>query len=193
MLWAAAVALVISTTPPSEATSPQSPAPALVSVKRAFCIYTGCFLEPLIPDLRREWGSREGWVLAWPLHPLPMPYFDLGALTLYVSPFLEPQVALHDGGFRALVGTRVSLFPGRSRAGLFLEGAASWAAEGFGAVTGAGLSYDLVERHSGTFPWTLSAVYRRSFFPGGASHDVSLDVTVPLPLFTGVRPWGEKG
>ncbi len=194
-LAAMAVAATLSATPPSPATSPKDPAPALVSWKRAICIYTGCFLEPLIPDLRRELGATEGWVLSWPIHPLPTTYLPLGPLTLHASPFLEPQVTVGAWALRGIAGARLSMFPGHFRVGVLVEGGVLYDL-GLGAVVGAGLSYDLIERHLGTFPWTLSLVVRRTTArltaaPGQTRYDVSLDVMVPIAMFTGWRPLGE--
>ncbi|CAM4325986.1 Transporter [Corallococcus soli] len=50
-----------------------------------------------------------------------------------------------------------------------------------------GLTYDLIERHRDTQPWTVSVVVRRAWTDAGARTDVSLDVTVPLAMFFGTR------
>ncbi|RKH03509.1 hypothetical protein D7X74_36165, partial [Corallococcus sp. CA047B] len=101
-------------------------APALVSWKRTLCLYTLCFLEPLIPDLRREWGDGAHWVLSWPIHPWATPPLDVPGPTLIVSPFVEPQLRLRPSTFRLLAGARVSAFPDTSRFGVLAEGAGVW-------------------------------------------------------------------
>ncbi|MCY1036978.1 hypothetical protein OV207_36415 [Corallococcus sp. BB11-1] len=162
-------------------------APALVSWKRTLCLYTLCFLEPLIPDLRREWGDGAHWVLSWPLHPWATPPLDVPGPTLIVSPFVEPQLRLRPATFRLLAGARVSAFPDTSRFGVLAEGAGVWGGDGKGGVAGVGLTYDLIERHRDTQPWTVSVVVRRAWTDAGARTDVSLDVTVPLAMFFGTR------
>lgn len=196
MLLALTAAWVLSTTPPSPASSPDD-APALVSWKRALCIYSGCFLEPLIPDLRYDFGDDSSFpqlILSWPIHPLPTPYFDLGPLTFHVSPFLEPQWGPRNRHFGILLGTRVSLFPGTLPVGVVTEvaGGASFR-RASGWVVGGGLTWDLIERHRGTFPWTISILLRRTAARAYERYDVSFDVTVPLALPFGWRPWGESG
>ncbi|NVJ19038.1 hypothetical protein HV826_33515, partial [Myxococcus sp. AM010] len=57
--------------------------------------------------------------------------------------------------------------------------------DGSGGVVGLGLSYDFIERHRDTVPWTLSVVVRRAWTGEGSRLDVSLDVTVPLNMFLG--------
>ena len=59
--------------------------------------------------------------------------------------------------------------------------------DGRGGVLGAGLTYDLIERHVDTQPWTLSFVYRRTWTDQGPRHDVAFDVAVPLGMFFGTR------
>ncbi|RKG82655.1 hypothetical protein, partial [Corallococcus terminator] len=105
-------------------------APALVSWKRTLCLYTLCFLEPLIPDLRREWGDGAHWVLSWPIHPWATPPLDVPGPTLIVSPFVEPQLRLRPSTFRLLAGARVSAFPDTSRFGVLAEGAGVWGGDG---------------------------------------------------------------
>ncbi|WP_415835402.1 hypothetical protein, partial [Corallococcus soli] len=107
-------------------------APALVSWKRTLCLYTLCFLEPLLPDLRREWGDGAHWVLSWPLHPWATPPLDVPGPTLIVSPFVEPQLRLRPSTFRLLAGARVSAFPDTSRFGVLAEGAGVWGGDGKG-------------------------------------------------------------
>ena len=102
---------------------PDERAPALVSWKRTLCIYTGCFLEPLLPDLRREWGPTSRWVLSWPVHPWATPPLDVPGPTLIVSPFLEPQLRLSPSDLRLLGGARLYVFPDTSRWGALMEGA----------------------------------------------------------------------
>ena len=99
-------------------------APPLVSWKRTLCLYTGCFLEPLIPDVRYEWGpgSREHWVLSWPLHPWATPPLDVPGPTLILSPFVEPQLRRAPTAFRLLGGARVYAFPDMLRVGVLAEG-----------------------------------------------------------------------
>jgi hypothetical protein len=163
-------------------------APALVSFKRALCIYTGCFLEPLIPDVRYEFGGsalKDGWVLSWPIHPWASPPLDVPGPTLIVSPFVEPQLRLKPSTFRLLAGARVYGFPDTSRFGALVEGAGLWGQDGKGGVLGVGLSYDLIERHRYTQPWTVSVVGRHTWTDRGGRFDVSLDVTVPLSMFFG--------
>jgi len=166
---------------------PDERAPALVSWKRTLCIYTGCFLEPLLPDLRREWGPASRWVLSWPIHPWATPPVDVPGPTLILSPFLEPQLRLSPSALRLLGGARLYAFPDTSRWGALVEGAGLWGADGRGGVLGAGLTYDLIERHADTQPWTLSLVYRRSWTNRGPRHDVAFDVTVPIGMFFGTR------
>ncbi|XXF81448.1 hypothetical protein P2318_17330 [Myxococcaceae bacterium GXIMD 01537] len=162
-------------------------APALVSWKRALCIYTGCFLEPLVPDLRYEWGGalKDGWVLSWPIHPWASPPLDVPGPTLILSPFVEPQLRLGPSRLRLLAGMRVYSFPDTSRLGLLVEGAALWGQDGRGGVLGAGLSYDLIERTRHTQPWTVSLVARRTWTNRDARFDFSVDVAVPLTMFRG--------
>ncbi|NNC15818.1 hypothetical protein HJC22_08765, partial [Corallococcus exiguus] len=52
---------------------------------------------------------------------------------------------------------------------------------------GVGFTYDLIERHRDTQPWTVSVVGRRTWTDSGARTDVSFDVTVPLAMFFGTR------
>ncbi len=163
------------------------PAPALVSWKRALCIYTGCFLEPLIPDVRREFGPTSRWVLSWPIHPWATPPLDVPGPTLIASPFLEPQLGLSPRVLRLLGGARLYAFPDSARWGALVEGAGLWGQDGRGGVLGAGLTYDLIERHADTQPWTLSLVYRRTWTDQGSRHDVAFDVTVPIGMFFGTR------
>ncbi|AKF81667.1 hypothetical protein MFUL124B02_22255 [Myxococcus fulvus 124B02] len=168
----------------------------LVSWKRSLCIYTGCFLEPLIPDVRYQWasGSPDHWVLSWPIHPWALGAWDIPGPTLLVSPFLEPQVRLAPAKWRLLAGARVSVFPDRARFGVLAEGAGLWGQDGSGGVAGVGLTYDLIERHAATTPWTVSVVLRRAWTGEGARMDVSLDVTVPLNMFLGSPlESGERG
>ena len=162
-------------------------APLLVSWKRSLCLYTACFLEPLIPDVRYEWGpgSSEHWVLSWPIHPWALPPLDIPGPTLVVSPFLEPQLRLRGSAFRMLAGARVYAFPDAARFGVLAEGAGLWGQDGSGGVAGLGVSYDLIERHRDTVPWTVSVVVRRAWTGEGNRLDVSLDVTVPLNMFVG--------
>ncbi|HZI16859.1 MAG TPA: hypothetical protein VE153_41210 [Myxococcus sp.] len=159
----------------------------LVSWKRTLCLYTGCFLEPLVPDARYEWGpgSREHWVLSWPVHPWASPPLDVPGPTLIVSPFVEPQLRLGPRAFRLLVGARVYAFPDTLRLGVLAEGAGLWGGDGSGGLAGVGVSYDLIERHRHTVPWTLSLVVRRAWTGAGRRTDVSFDVTVPLNMFSG--------
>ncbi|MFP2903553.1 hypothetical protein ACLESD_00450 [Pyxidicoccus sp. 3LFB2] len=165
-------------------------APALVSWKRTLCLYTGCFLEPLVPDVRYEWGpgasgSESPWVLSWPLHPWALPPLDVPGPTLILSPFVEPQLRRKPSLFRLLAGARVYAFPDTFRLGVLVEGAGLWAKDGSGGMAGMGLSYDLIERHRHTVPWTLSLVLRRTWTEAGQRTDVSFDVTVPLNMFFG--------
>jgi hypothetical protein len=162
-------------------------APALVSWKRTLCIYTGCFLEPLLPDARYESGAGldAGWVLSWPIHPWATPPLDVPGPTLIVSPFLEPQLRLGPSRFRMLAGARVYGFPDSSRFGVLVEGAGLWGEDGRGGVLGVGLTHDLIERHRHTQPWTISLVGRRTWTDREARYDVSLDVTIPLRMFFG--------
>ncbi|WP_240359651.1 hypothetical protein [Pyxidicoccus trucidator] len=162
-------------------------APALVSWKRTLCLYTGCFLEPLVPDVRYEWGPgpREHWLLSWPIHPWALPPLDVPGPTLILSPFVEPQLRLKPSVFRLLAGARVSAFPDTLRFGVLAEGAGLWGEDGSGGMAGVGLTYDLIERHRHTVPWTLSVILRRSWTGEGNRTDVSFDVTVPLNMFFG--------
>nr|WP_225937249.1 hypothetical protein [Myxococcus sp. RHSTA-1-4] len=162
-------------------------APALVSWKRTLCLYTGCFLEPLVPDVRYEWGpgSREHWVLSWPIHPWASPPLDVPGPTLVLSPFVEPQLRRKPSAFRLLAGARVYAFPDTLRIGVLAEGAGLWGRDGSGGMAGVGLSYDLIERHRHTVPWTLSLVARRVWTGEGGRTDVTFDVTVPLNMFLG--------
>ncbi|MFP2930028.1 hypothetical protein ACLESO_33500 [Pyxidicoccus sp. 3LG] len=162
-------------------------APSLVSWKRSLCIYTGCFLEPLVPDVRYEWGpdSREHWLLSWPIHPWALPPWDVPGPTLILSPFLEPQLRLKPSVFRMLAGARVYAFPDTQRFGVLAEGAGLWGEDGSGGLAGVGLTYDLIERHRHTVPWTLSLVVRRTWTGEGDRTDVTFDVTVPLNMFFG--------
>ncbi len=178
------LACLLAATP---ARASEERAPALVSWKRALCIYTGCFLEPLIPDVRYEWGpgAREHWVLSWPIHPWALPPVDAPGAALVVSPFLEPQLRLGRPAFRVLAGARVYAFPDAGRFGVLAEAAGLWGRDGSGGVAGLGLSYDFIERHRDTVPWTLSVVARRAWTGEGNRVDVSLDVTVPLNMFVG--------
>ncbi|MFY1827537.1 hypothetical protein ACN47A_16570 [Myxococcus fulvus] len=159
----------------------------LISWKRSLCIYTGCFLEPLIPDVRYQWasGSPNHWVLSWPIHPWALGAWDIPGPTLLVSPFIEPQVRLAPAKLRLLAGARVSVFPDRARLGVLAEGAGLWGQDGSGGVAGVGLTYDLIERHKATTPWTVSVVLRRAWTGEGARMDVALDITVPLNMFLG--------
>lgn len=162
-------------------------APALVSWKRTLCLYTLCFLEPALPDLRREWGDGARWVLSWPIHPWASPPLDIPGPTLILSPFVEPQLRLRPSTFRLLAGGRVYAFPDASRLGVLAEGAGVWGGDGKGGVAGVGLTYDLIERHRDTQPWTVSVVVRRAWTDAGARTDVSFDVAVPLAMFLGTR------
>lgn len=174
--WAAAVLALA----PAHAAERAS---SLVSWKRALCLYTGCFLEPLVPDLRYEWGRREGAVLSWPLHPRA---FQTGRRWVAVaSPFLEPQRSLAVPAWRLLGGARLSVFPARHRYGAFVEGAGHLAEDGHGGSAGGGLSYDFIERHEATQPWTLSLVYRRTWTARDGRQDVALDITIPLAMLRG--------
>lgn len=179
--------------PPEKAEEPKR-APALVSWKRALCIYTACFLEPLIPDVRYEFGGgnlKDGWVLSWPIHPWASPPLDVPGPTLIISPFVEPQLRLKPSTFRLLAGARVYGFPDTARFGALVEGAGLWGQDGKGGVLGVGLSYDLIERHRYTQPWTVSVVGRRTWTDRDTRFDVSLDVTVPLAMFFG-SPMNEE-
>ncbi|MCP3142264.1 hypothetical protein [Pyxidicoccus xibeiensis] len=173
----------------SEGADEAGRASPLVSWKRTLCLYTGCFLEPLVPDLRYEWGpdSRERWLLSWPVHPWALPPLDVPGPTLIVSPFLEPQLRLKPSVFRLLAGARVYAFPDTLRLGVLAEGAGLWGEDGSGGMAGVGLTYDLIERHRHTVPWTLSLVLRRTWTGTGegARTDVTFDVTVPLNMFFG--------
>jgi len=161
-------------------------APPLVSWKRTLCLYTLCFLEPLLPDLRYELQPERRAVLSWPLHPWATPPLDVPGPTLILSPFVEPQLTLGaERDYRLLAGGRVYAFPDRLRFGALLEGAALWGTDGRGGVAGVGLAYDLIERHRTTQPWTLALVYRRTWTREGARSDLSFDVTVPLRMFFG--------
>jgi hypothetical protein len=159
----------------------------LVSWKRTLCLYTGCFLEPLVPDVRYEWGpdSREHWVLSWPVHPWALPPLDVPGPTLIVSPFVEPQLRRKPSLWRLLAGARVYAFPDTLRLGVLAEGAGLWGEDGSGGMAGVGLTYDLIERHRHTVPWTLSLVVRRTWTGQGDRTDVTFDVTVPLNMFFG--------
>ncbi|WP_426746374.1 hypothetical protein VZQ01_41100 [Myxococcus faecalis] len=179
--------------PPDDEHGRASP---LVSWKRSLCIYTGCFLEPLMPDVRYQWasGAPDHWVLSWPIHPWALGAWDLPGPTLLVSPFLEPQVRLAPAKWRLLAGARVLVFPDRARLGVLAEGAGLWGQDGSGGVAGVGLTYDLIERHEATTPWTVSVVLRRAWTGEGARMDVSFDVTVPLNMFLGSPlESGERG
>ncbi|NOK37318.1 hypothetical protein HMI49_29400, partial [Corallococcus exercitus] len=115
--------------PPARAEEHEPRAPALVSWKRTLCLYTLCFLEPAIPDLRREWGDGAHWVLSWPIHPWATPPVDVpGVLgpTLILSPFVEPQLRLRPSTFRLLAGARAYAFPDAYRFGVLAEGAGVW-------------------------------------------------------------------
>ncbi|HET9449794.1 MAG TPA: hypothetical protein VFO83_02880 [Aggregicoccus sp.] len=161
-------------------------APPLVSWKRTLCLYTLCFLEPLIPDLRYERGPQRRGVLSWPLHPWATPPLDVPGPTLILSPFVEPQLTLgSQRDYRLLAGGRAYVFPDSLRLGALLEGAALWGTDGRGGVAGVGLAYDLIERHRTTQPWTLALVYRRTWTQEGPRSDWSFDVTVPLRTFWG--------
>ncbi|RKG91628.1 hypothetical protein D7V97_41745, partial [Corallococcus sp. CA053C] len=48
-------------------------------------------------------------------------------------------------------------------------------------------TWDLIERHQDTQPWTVSVLVRRAWTDEGARTDVSFDVTVPLAMFFGTR------
>ncbi|WP_240356554.1 hypothetical protein [Myxococcus eversor] len=186
--------------PEAEPQAPQAPddesgrAPALVSWKRSLCIYTGCFLEPFIPDVRYQWGqgSREHWVLSWPIHPWAFPAWDIPGPTLILSPFVEPQVRLAPAAYRLLAGARVYAFPDSARLGVLAEGAGLWGQDGSGGLAGLGLTYDLIERGPNTKPWTVSVVLRRAWTGEGTRMDLSLDVTVPLNMFLG-SPLDSRG
>lgn len=162
-------------------------APVLVSWKRTLCLYTGCFLEPLLPDVRYEWGPGPGehWVLSWPLHPWATPPLDVPGPTLILSPFVEPQLRREPSAFRVLAGARVYAFPDTLRLGALAEGAGLWGRDGSGGMAGVGLAYDLIERHRHTVPWTLAVVARRTWTGQGGRTDVTFDVTVPLNMFLG--------
>jgi hypothetical protein len=170
--------------------APEEPprAPPLVSWKRTLCLYTLCFLEPLIPDLRLEYGgeSPRRAVLSWPLHPWATPPLDApGPLTFIASPFVEPQLRLGAKEYRLLGGARLYAFPDSLRLGALIEGAGLLGTDGDGGMAGVGLTYDLIERHRTTQPWTLSLVYRRSWTGEGTRNDLSFDVTVPIRMFFG--------
>ncbi len=183
------LALTLAAAPAAAEEKQEEPkrAPALVSFKRTVCLYTLCFLEPLIPDARYEFGgARNGWVFSWPLHPWATPPLDVPGPTLIVSPFVEPQLRLGASKeFRLLGGARVYGFPDTSRFGALVEGAGLWGTDGKGGVLGVGVTYDLIERHRHTQPWTVSLVGRRTWTDREARYDVSLDVTVPLRMFFG--------
>lgn len=179
--------LAAAPSPAAEAGDEDGRAPALVSWKRTLCLYTGCALEPLFPDVRYEWGadSKERWLLSWPVHPWAFPPLDVPGPTLIVSPFVEPQLRLKPSLFRLLAGARVYAFPDTLRLGVLAEGAGLWGEDGSGGVAGVGLTYDLIERHRHTVPWTLSLVVRRAWTGEGDRTDVTFDVTVPLNMFFG--------
>lgn len=183
------LALTLAASPANAEEQKEEPkrAPALVSFKRSVCLYTLCFLEPLIPDLRYEFGgAADDWVLSWPIHPWATPPLDVPGPTLIVSPFVEPQLRLGpEKEFRLLGGARLYGFPDTSRFGALVEGAGLWGTDGKGGVLGVGVTYDLIERHRHTQPWTVSLVGRRTWTDREARYDVSLDVTVPLRMFFG--------
>lgn len=161
-------------------------APALVSWKRALCLYTACFLEPLVPDVRLEWADARRWVLSWPVHPWATPPFgEGGPVTLVASPFLEPQWRPATRDARLLAGARLYAFPGPLRVGALVEGAGLAGTDGHGGLVGAGLTFDLIERHAATQPWTVSLVVRQAWAGGAVRRDVALDVTVPLAMLLG--------
>lgn len=183
------LALTLAVSPaaaePEEQDEPKR-APALVSFKRALCIYTLCLLEPVLPDVRYEFGGgKNGWVLSLPLHPWATPPLDVPGPTLILSPFLEPQLRLDTGLLRVLGGVRAYGFPDTSRWGVLVEGAGLLGQDGKGGTVGVGLTHDLIERHRHTQPWTISLVGRRTWTDREARYDVSLDVTVPLAMFFG--------
>ncbi|MCE9670022.1 hypothetical protein LY474_19675 [Myxococcus stipitatus] len=185
------ISVLLAATPARASTPAQEAleerAPALVSWKRALCIYTGCFLEPLVPDVRYEWGprSREHWVLSWPVHPWALPAWDVPGPTLVLSPFVEPQLRLSPSAFRMLGGARLYVFPDTWRLGALVEGAGLWGRDGSGGLVGMGASFDFIERHRDTVPWTASVVLRRTWTGEGARLDVSFDIAVPLNMFQG--------
>jgi len=184
------LALALAAAPALAAEKEQEPkrAPVLVSFKRAICLYTLCFLEPLIPDARYEFGgaAEDDWVLSWPLHPWATPPLDVPGPTLIFSPFVEPQLRLGASKeFRLLGGARLYGFPDTSRFGALVEGAGLWGTDGKGGMLGVGVTYDLIERHRYTQPWTLALVGRRTWTDREARYDVSLDITVPLRMFFG--------
>jgi hypothetical protein len=181
---ALALSLLLAT---AAAASEPPRAPPLVSWKRTLCLYTLCFLEPLVPDLRYEYAGPEGRraVLSWPLHPWATPPLDVPGPTLILSPFVEPQLTLGERDYRLLAGGRAYAFPDTLRLGALVEGAAVWGTDGRGGVLGVGLAYDLIERHRTTQPWTLALVYRRTWTREGPRSDLSFDVTVPLRMFFG--------
>ena len=180
------IPLILLLALPARAEDTRPRAPPLVSWKRTLCLYTLCFLEPLIPDLRYEWGPARRAVLSWPIHPWATPPLDIPGPTLIASPFVEPQLRLgpeREG--RLLAGARLYAFPDQHLFGVLVEGAGLWGTDGKGGAAGVGLTYDLIERHRTTQPWTLSLVLRRTWTDQGPRNDVSFDVTVPLRMFFG--------
>jgi hypothetical protein len=179
-----ALALLLATAAVAADDPPR--APPLVSWKRTLCLYTLCFLEPLVPDLRYELGPARRAILSWPIHPWATPPLDVPGPTLILSPFVEPQLTLGaQRDYRLLAGGRAYVFPDTLRLGVLVEGAGLWGTDGRGGVAGVGLAYDLIERHRTTQPWTLALVYRRSWTREGPRSDLSFDVTVPLRTFWG--------
>ena len=164
-------------------------APALVSFKRTLCIYTGCFLEPLVPDLRREWGGGARWVLSWPVHPYATRPWDApGPFTLQASPWVEPQLRTGPARWSLAGGARVYAFPDRFLLGVLVDGGWKVGEGRPGPLAAVGVAYDLVERHGATLPWTVALVARRTWPRGGPGvTDLSLDVTVPLNQLWGTR------
>jgi hypothetical protein len=157
----------------------------------------GIVAEHLVPDLRLELGEPvPKGILSWPLHPYAVAFRGnkYNSNYLYVSPFIEPQLApASEARFRLLGGLRLGadvfggppIRPGGSRPtalAVFAEGAARWQPAGMGAVVGVGVGLSFLPVS------TVAVVARRSWTPGGVRHDAALDVTYPL----NGSPWFQR-
>lgn len=140
-------------------------------------IVVALLAEPLIPDLRVEFGDgvhgKADAVLSWPIY---LAHIGVVDRRVVLSPVFEPQYVFAGSERRIVTGARLWWMP-REEHGLLLDGAARFSSHADnGAVLGAGVVLLGTTRLLPTMP-TVSVVYRYSVFGDERRHDVSLDLT----------------